>query len=423
MIQWKKFNEDLFKVKNVIEYNSIIENKTINLLKEIFPNSKIKLEKDLVQKYFYDFSIEMSDLKLFCEIKREKISLIKFWKNNISLITKEISKLNTNNNNNNKKYLLILLDSDDSTAKMNLEPILDDILVINSKMLFYLQECVPYSAEDILILIKNVFKEASGVLYDNFINNLISLIKDLESIEYEINLDHFPINHDILKLEFKSVFNKSIKLFPKNQIDLLHKFLQNYYSYDSLEYPGMYRKNVKSTELIQDILIKSENVITFQKLEKIGFSLEEITELKNTLHFLDLNFKFVETKKCQILFLVSTHSSKKMNYYEYIINPLIKEGFKIQIIEYESNVDEIIKKFSKANIIIIDLIEKKPKAFYYLGRAHNFPINRILLVTEDQKFSDYLENEIFLVYKEGDFVSEKIRKNLLKILIKFCAEI
>jgi len=423
MNKWERFNEDLSKVKDVISYNYKTEQKTINLLKEIFPNSKIHIEQELIQKYFYDFSIEMSDLKLFCEIKREKISLIKFWENSISLITKEISELNAKNKKKKSKYLLILIDSDDSTAKMDLEPILNDILVINLKMLFNLQEIISYSPEDIFTLIKNIFKEASGVLYDDFIEELVKLIEYLENPEHEINIDHFPINYNILKLEFKSIFKKSIKLFPKNLIDLLNKFFINYYPLDSLEFPLVYRKSVKSTDLLQKILIKSDNNIYFNRLEEIGFNDKEISDLGNLLNFLDLNFKIVDVKKCQISLLLSSINLEKNILNEHLIKPLLNEGFRIQIFDYKSNFNDIIKGISKSEILIVDLIETESKAFYYLGRAHNYPIKLILLISEDQKLPDYLDKEKFFVYKDESILLEQTKKRLLELINQICSDI
>lgn len=423
MIEWNNFNRSLSKVKDIFEYNSTIENNTLNLVKNIFPHSKIQLEQKLVQKYFYDFSIETSDFKLFCEVKREKISLIKFWNNNISIISNEIRKLNAKNKKKNNKYLLILIDSEDSLAKMNLRPIYDDILAINIKMLFKLQEFFNYVAEDIKIFIKNIFKEASGVLYDNFICNLTRLVEDLDEPEDFFYLDEFPIDDNILKLDLKSIFNKSFKLISKNQIDLLNKFLINYYHFDSLEYPRVYRKSAKSTDLLQKLLIKSDNNIYFHRLEEIDFNDKEIHDLDNLLNSLDLNFKIVDIKKCQISLLLSSINFKKRILNEHLIKPLLNEGFKIQIFDYESNFNDIIKGISKSNILMVDLIESESKAFYYLGRAYRYPIKLILLISEEGKLPDYLDKERFFVYKDESIILKPTKKRFLELMIQICSDI
>jgi len=422
MTEWENFDQALSNIEDIFEYNSIIERKVLDLLKTIFPNSKFQLYQELFQKYFYDFSIEMTDFRLYCEVKQEKYSLKRFWKNYIPLISEEINKLNIKQKKKKVKYLLVLIDSEDSVEKMHISPIYDDILIINIKMLFSFQDLESYLAEDIKTFIKNIFKEASGVLYDSFIFNTINIIKDLDEPAKIFNLDEFYINSDILKLEFKKIFNESIKLFSKNEIDLLNKFLMSYYSFYPREYPLAFRKNSNSAEKIQRVLSESNNVIYFHQLEEIGFNIKEINSLINLLNSIHLNFKFYNIKECQISILISVNNLNKTLFNDYIINPILKEGFKIQTFTYRSNLDDILKTSSKSNITIIDLIELDPKAFYYLGRIQNYPTKLILLISEEEKIPDILKNERFLIYGENNLELESIKENLLKLINQICVD-
>ena len=85
MIEYNKFTEKLTVIKDIITYNQYIEKTVSDALKKIFKNT-IKREKPGISNYFYDFSVGLGGFRLFCEIKKEKGSLIFFWKKRLPFI-------------------------------------------------------------------------------------------------------------------------------------------------------------------------------------------------------------------------------------------------------------------------------------------------------------------------------------------------
>ena len=388
MEDWETFNYELNEIKSVISYKAKIENQIQKLLKEIF-NKRVYIEKENTLRFFYDFVIDLRKFLLFCEIKFEKTSLKRYWEKYVLRISEEINRIETSHRNRKLKYLLILIDSHDSIAKMDLEPIYPNILVINLKMLFEISKYIKRN-EIYSRLSQNLFKFASGVLYDSFIidfydamqnvkkNRFTSILKDFYFNKgiLDINMDKFieefiSIEKRIDSEKIRDVINFELKYnrkaTPEEIMNILKINDDELKYYNNLKHSEERRLEKKCKSILNKVKTPSLNTL----IKEFGLNSREANEIGNFMLKKGYIKNFPE--HLTTIFLIIPPIQAFSSFYETnVINQLNKNEFRlIKIYDYlEKKTFEEVIRFSE--IIIVDITVHNPQIYFFLGLLEKY---------------------------------------------------
>lgn len=457
MIEWEVFNEEMNEIDNILDYSKKVEETVFHNLKNIFKYAIISKETRDMAKIIYDYVVETTRMKLFCDIKFEKISLQRFWKNQVSIISNQLKKLNKTQKKR-LKYLLILIESEDSIAKMNLSPIYPHILVINLKMLFEIRNFLVYQNQDYLNLFENIIRESSGVLYDNFIRNLVELLGYIELSNIEKKIERLQIDNSLLKLNKRNLINyykrkissekrkkeiedtkiveKILKLEYEKQGEISRNEIAEHldinmkdaeYYYNLITSPKHYSQFEKTKLELEGkrVLQKIKQPTLFDLIHDFGYRLTLAKKIGQYLIDNGMIYKFSnipEKKyKCQIT-LLSFDEKLTKTYENFLINLLEENEFKVEIINYFYNIDDILERIKVANIIIADLTNNNPNIIYLVGRTHRMKdFNTVIQICQiNQEIPQLLEKYKTFFYMKPIEADNKFQYELLNYIENIC---
>jgi len=432
METWETFNNELNNIKSVIIYRTKVEEQIQKLLNKIF-NKRVYKEKINIFRFFYDFVIDLSDFLLYCEIKFEKNSLKRYWDKSVLRISEEINRIETSHRNRKLKYLLILIDSHDSTAKMDLKPIYPNILVINLKMLFVISNYVKRN-EIYSRLSQNLFKFASGVLYDSFIIDFYDIMQNVKKNRLASILKNFYFNKGILNLNIKKFIEEFINIEKKidsEKIRDVTKFeLKHHKKATSEEIMNIleinedelkYYNNLKQSEerrleeKCKSILNRVKNPSLDILIKEFGMDSREANEIGNFM--LKNGYITNFPKHITTIILILPPFQAFISFYETnVINQLNKKKFRFIKIYgfFEKKTIEKIIRFSE--IIIVDITVYNPQIYFFLGLVEKY--KKKIIITYQKLFSipKFLMDYKIFPYNLNDY--DTIKFDLVKYIKK-----
>ncbi len=383
METWERFNNELNNIKSVIDYSVKIENQVQKLLSEIF-NKEVYKAKENINRFIYDFVIELQNYSLYCEIKVENTSLKRYWDKYTLSISEEISKINSLNHYTKIKYLLILIDSHDSIAKMDLKPIYPNILVINLKMLFEIRNYVKRN-EIYSRLLEKLFEFSSGVLYDSLFKDFYDIKQYIKTNRLPSKLQDFDVNDDILDTNLDKIFENFLRIERSIDQVKIREIINSELNYnkevtsediirileidqDESEYYKnlIYKEESRIEEKAKAILKEVKNPSVNILIKEFSLTFLEANEIGNYM----LKKGYIEEfpKYISTIILITPPLQAFSSFYEtYLINNFNKNNFRfIKMYNYlkKENFEWIIK-FS--DIIVVDITIYNPELLFFLG--------------------------------------------------------
>lgn len=401
MEKWELFNKKLYDYEDIITFKENFEKKIHTILKDVFPKGHIIIEARNLQRIFYDFKIEFDDMKLFCEIKKEKSLLKRYWNKNVSTISQELKALNTSRGRKKQlKYLLILTDSEDSIEKVSLSPIFNNILVINLKMLYELSEVIPIFGDETHNFIENIFREADGVLYDNFVLSLKRLIIERNEPETVLDIDEININNNLLILNLKPIYEKSFTIFSIEEIELIDKFIE-------VQFPMIERRHLS---ILPYPIGEFDKELYVEELVEKGFTNSEIFTIENLLPKLGMDIEIKKKKCCKIIIFSAKNSVFKHFIKNYLAERLDRRFFQKTLLDLNIDIEKADNLIRDSDIVMIDFIDQSPSAYYILGLCNKYEKIRPLVIFDEIHVPAYLKNYYITYLKKGKVEEEEILK-------------
>ena len=424
MENWENFNNELNTIKSVIVYSVKIENQVQKLLSEIF-NTKVYKEKEKIIRFIYDFVIDLQNFSLYCEINVENTSLKRYWDKFAFRISEEIDKINSLDPKRKLKYLIILIDSYDSIDKMNLEPILPNILVINLKMLFEISNYVKRK-ENYSRLFQKLLEFASGVLYDSLITDFYEIVQFIKSNNLTAKLTDFEINDYILNANLDKIIENSLrteksidqmkireiihselnhnkKATPEDIIRILKIDKDESEYYNNLIDIEKKRLEEKTKSILKKIKNPSLNIL----IKEFSLTSQEANGLGNYMLQRGYIKEFPKYKFTITLILPPLQAF--YSFYEtYLIKRLSKNNFRFNIMYDYSKKENFERIIKFSNIIIIDITVYRSEMLFFLGLMYEY--KKLIILTYQGLYAipKFLKDYKSFPYNLNDYNTIKI---------------
>ncbi|KKN35785.1 hypothetical protein LCGC14_0780200 [marine sediment metagenome] len=391
--RWKEIETKINSIEDMSQFNSYIFKTITQALITVFPNSIIEETAFNNSRLFFDFFIDLREMRLFVDIKHSKDLIIEFWEKQLPIILSQLSNVKEKERKKTK-FLLIYIESNEPLESFGIEINSPNLLIISLKHLIEIQNQIQLHS-DKLFVFEVLINYLSGFITENFVEAYIKFLMIYENFDpskFYYSLKEFlkNINATLLIIRNQEILdNYDISIqFPSEKIKIINALLER----EPLKLLEISKTVNISEELTSLILFYFINENIFKPNREANFSFKiGIAPFKRILQYIF----YLEDKT----FLINLYKSV---YLQRSLSSLVEYTKDRFFLREEDNSEEIKK-----------LIELFPSVLFYcifeekrLGFFKN--------ASKDKNFNTYnaFKDDIFSKIIEDLFKNKDLMKDI-----------
>ncbi len=391
MNKWKEIEKKISLIEDMSQFNRYIFKTITQALITVFPNSKIEETAFNKSRLFFDFFIDLQEMRLFVDIKYSKNLIVEFWEKQLPIILSQLSKVKEKERKKTK-FLLIYVESIKPLESFGIEINSPNLLIISLKHLVEIQNKIH---SDKLFVFEVIINYISGFITGNFVEaykKFLIIYENFDPSKFYDCLKEFlkNINGSLLKIknqEILDIYDISIQ-FSNEKIKIINALFER----EPLKLLEISNAVNISEELTSLILFYFTNESIFKSNRKTKFSFNiGIAPFKRILHLIF----YLEDKT----FLINLYKSA---YLQRSLSSLVDYTKNRFFLRDEDNSEEIKK-----------IIELFPSALFYCIFEEE-RLDFFKNASKDENFDTYdaFKDNIFYKIIEDLFKNKDLMKDI-----------
>jgi len=436
MNKWKEIEKKINSIEDMSQFNSYIFKTITQTLMTVFPNSIIEEKAFNKSRLFFDFFIDLQEMRLFVDIKYSKNLIVEFWEKQLPIILSQLSKVKEKERKKTK-FLLIYVESTEPLDSFGIEISSPNLLIISLKHLVEIQNQIQIHS-DKLFVFEVIINYLSGFITGNFVEAYKKFLMIYENFDPSKFYDYLKellknINNSLLKIRNQEILDKydiSIQ-FSDEKIKIINSLLERE-PLKLLEISKAVNISEELTSLILFYFINESifrpngetefsfniGIAPFKRILKLIFYLEDRTFLINLYKSAYLQrslSSLVEYTKNRFFLRDEDNSEEIKKIIELFPSALFYCIFEEKILDFFKNAskDENFNTYDafKDNIfskIIEDLFKNKDlmKDIFVYNKILDYKfLGNMILLKEANKFLDFKTEKTISIVKLKEGVS------------------
>ncbi len=393
MNKWEEVEKQISSIEDMSQFNAYIFKTITQALITVFPNSIIEETAFNKSRLFFDFFIDLQEMRLFIDIKYSKNLIVEFWEKQLPIILSQLSKVKEKERKKTK-FLLIYVESTEPLESFGIEIDSPNLLIISLKNLLEIQNQIQFHSDKLLVF-EMIINNLSGFITGNFVEaykKFLMIYENFDPLKFYDYLKEFlkNINASLLKIMNQEILDKydiSIQ-FSNEKIKIINAIFERE-PLKLLEISKAVNISDELTSLIQFYFI-NENIFKQNGETEFSFNIG-IAPFKKILQLIF----YLEDKT----FLINLYKSA---YLQRSLSSLVEYTKNRFFIKGEDNLEEIKK-----------IIELFPSAlFYCLFEEKKLPFFKN--ASKDENFNTYdaFKDNIFSKIIEDLFNNKDLMKDI-----------